>query len=152
MLRRVTEINKTTNYMIFDGIVDQFTPFTSHYKTNTFIFIYSCDDYQSFQNVEKWILLIFKKHELPLASGILVGTKLDLPNKVVSTDEGRSLAMSYGFKFFEVSPKMGTNMEELFGVLCEMVELKAKRENKNNNNQLVQLSKKKNPQGKKCEK
>ena len=46
---------------------------------------------------------------------LLVGNKVDLDSeRVVSTDEGRSLANQYNIAFYEASAKSGYNVSEIF--------------------------------------
>ena len=53
---------------------------------------------------------------------ILVGIKSDLSNeRVVSFDEGRQLADSYGIKFFEASAKENLNIDKVFLTLARDV-------------------------------
>lgn len=50
-------------------------------------------------------------------SSILVGNKIDLPNRAVSTDEGKALASELNMSFIETSAKTGLNCEEVFYTL-----------------------------------
>ena len=45
---------------------------------------------------------------------VLVANKTDLPNRVISTEQGEALASEYGLKFFETSAKTGSNINEMF--------------------------------------
>ena len=48
---------------------------------------------------------------------ILVGNKIDLPNREVEKEEGEKLALKNKIKFFETSASDGTNIQETFDAL-----------------------------------
>ena len=53
---------------------------------------------------------------------MLVGNKIDLVDRrEVSTEEGENSARQYGIKFFEISNKFGTNVEEACSGLINLV-------------------------------
>ena len=45
---------------------------------------------------------------------ILVGNKIDLPNREITNNEAAKLAQEYNCQFFEVSALLGTNVDEIF--------------------------------------
>ena len=45
---------------------------------------------------------------------ILVGNKIDLPNRVISNEEATNLARQYNCSFLEVSAFTGSNVEQIF--------------------------------------
>ena len=81
--------------------------------------VYDVTDQQSFQKVDNWIRQV--KIKAPNAEVILVGTKIDKDNRVISTEQGQALANTYNFPFFEVSNKTGQNVKEAFQALTSMV-------------------------------
>lgn len=48
---------------------------------------------------------------------ILVGNKIDLPNRVISNEEASELAKKYKCDFLEVSALLGKNVDEIFNSL-----------------------------------
>ena len=70
---------------------------------------------------------------------ILVGNKIDLPNREVSNEEAADLARKYKCSFLEVSALLGTNVNEIFNSLAITI-YKGKKRNsldivKENNNE-----------------
>lgn len=57
----------------------------------------------------------------------MAGNKIDMDSqRCVSEKDGENIAMTYGAKLFEVSAKTGTNIEELFSLIAEMIHEKKK--------------------------
>lgn len=88
---------------------------------------YAVTDRDSFQNIENWMKQI-KQHASEDVCKILVGNKCDMPDRVVSTEEGKRLADSYGVKFFETSAKEDMNVNDAFHTIAK--EIKDKIMNK----------------------
>jgi GTPase SAR1 family protein len=87
-------------------------------QSNVVAVAYSMTDRSSFEDAKsQWI---------PAAQGIdcpivLVATKSDdLPNRVVSSAEGRMLALEYNFSYIEASSKEQRTVERLFIHLASM--------------------------------
>ena len=87
----------------------------AYYKNSTCaIFVYNITNRDSFDNIPDWIEDC-KKQSPKTITMILVGNFAELDDKrVVSYDEGQSLADKYGIKFYEVSFITGQNIDELF--------------------------------------
>lgn len=84
------------------------------------VFTYSCNDSDSFKNVENWVAQA-RKIAVQKPCTFLVATKSDVLERTVSYEEGENLAAAYGMKFFETSAKEGTNVNELFMSITEDV-------------------------------
>ncbi len=82
------------------------------------ILVYDVTNRISFENVEKnWFREI--KKASPDISLILVGNKIDLENdRVVSTEEGESLAQELKLSYIETSAKTGVNINDAFKMLA----------------------------------
>ena len=95
---------------------------TGYYKgANAVIFVYDVTERESFFQLRDWILET-KKHVGNEFAGIIVGNKVDLDYKrVVKTDELIYLAEDVVMPIFEVSAKDGTNIEELFQTVVDLV-------------------------------
>ena len=76
---------------------------------------YDVTDRQSFEVIRKYWYNFVMKHkggDFPLM--YLVGNKIDKPDRVVSDEEGKSLANDLNMKYFGVSAKTGENVDILF--------------------------------------
>ena len=81
------------------------------------VVIFDVTKRETFNRATKWF------HELSeFAEGspkiILVGNKIDLPNREISNEEASSLANKYNCKFYEVSALLGTNVNEIFNSMA----------------------------------
>jgi len=109
-------------------------------RADGIILMYDITNRESFDTISKWRkdIMDYKEKDFPV---ILVGNKNDLEDqRQVQKEEGENLAKEFNFKFFEVSNKDGTNIEESSRELIntilskESIEIKPKS---------VKLSKKK---------
>ena len=100
------------------------------------IIIFDVTNRETFNRATKWF-----KELKEFAEGnpkiILVGNKIDLPNRVITNEEATKLAMEYNCKFFEVSALLGTNVNEIFYALADAIYQQKKHDKKDqmeNNN------------------
>ena len=81
------------------------------------VVIFDVTNRETFNRATKWF-----KELSEFAEGnpkiILVGNKIDLPNRVISNEEASSLAHKYRCNFLEVSALLGTNVNEIFNSLA----------------------------------
>jgi small GTP-binding protein len=91
------------------------------------IVVYDVTQSESFDNIPKWFNEVkSNRGSIPL---LLVGNKVDLPDRKVSAEQGTSIAKKYGVKYFEVSAKTGESIERLFVELSkQMVDYAKKME------------------------
>ena len=87
---------------------------------NGAVVIFDVTNKETFNRATRWF------HELTeYAEGnpkiILVGNKIDLPNRVVSNEEASELAQKYNCNFLEVSALLGTNVNEIFNSLTNTI-------------------------------
>ena len=52
---------------------------------------------------------------------MLVGNKVDMPDKVITYDMGAELAREKGWGFMEVSAKQDINIKTAFSTLCSNI-------------------------------
>ena len=83
----------------------------------------------TFQSLDKWLDDINENILRENVSIILVGNKMDLPNRVISYEEGDNFAKKYDLLFYETSAKEGNNIDEVFKKIANDI-----IENKNNLN------------------
>lgn len=118
-MRIKMQIWDTAGQEVFQSIVK------NYFRNITIcIFVYDVTNRLSFNNIKYWINE-FENNKLdskitPLK--IMVGNKVDLINKQVSTSEGLQLSKDYEMDyFFETSCKMGNSVNLLFKKIIELV-------------------------------
>lgn len=89
-----------------------------------FILVYAIDNRESFQEIKKLKKRIDRMKDYAQVSSILVGNKIDLPNNVVPTEEGKALATELNMLFLETSAKTGINCDEVFYSLVRDIRAK----------------------------
>ncbi|KAJ5068119.1 ras and ef-hand domain-containing protein [Anaeramoeba ignava] len=121
---------------------ERFRTITSTYYRNAdaIMIVYDITDKDSFAQVKNWFREISNNAPSNVTT-ILVGNKIDLENKrVISSDEGKSLAKSLRSPFIEVSAKMGDNIETAFSALTVEALKKIKPSRRRRKTTLVQFS------------
>ena len=83
-------------------------------STELAILVYSVTDKKSFEDIEVWLKQI-KTHGTPECKIFLIGNKVDLPDRVVTSEEGINCKKENRFELYmETSAKTGLNIRELF--------------------------------------
>ena len=83
-------------------------------SSDGFLILYDISNHESFETLDYWVEEI-KSNSQELAKMILVGNKCDLINeRKIKKEEGENYAKNKKIRFFEVSAKDGTNVEEVF--------------------------------------
>ena len=77
------------------------------------ILVYDITNPVSFQNLDRWIDELEENlgRKIPV---LLVGNKIDLPDRKVSQEDGQKFADTHGFLFIECSAKNGENVMQGF--------------------------------------
>ena len=102
---------------------ERFRNVAKNYFQNTqgFVLVYNITDRQSFEKLSFWLEQI-KLNASEKIKIVLVGNNCDLANaRQVSIEEGEAFAKKNNMKFFEASPKDGTNVNELFYYLANEI-------------------------------
>ena len=87
--------------------------------SNGAIIIFDVTNRETFDRAKKWFNELKQYTEgIPY---ILVGNKIDLPNRAISNEEATKLAREYDCKYFEVSALLGTNVNEIFYALADII-------------------------------
>lgn len=84
------------------------------------ILSYSVTDRESFGNIENWMRQI-NQHASEDVCKILIANKCDMPERVITYEEGKKLADSYGLKFYETSAKENLNVQDAFKCIAKEV-------------------------------
>ena len=90
----------------------------SYYRgAHGILLIYDVTDKDSFKNLSNWLIEIEKNSSKNVLK-VLIGNKTDLEDKrVISYNQGKEFADSYGLKYIETSAKKNLNVNEAFSTL-----------------------------------
>ena len=111
--------NKKLDLQIWDSAgQEKYRAIAKQYyqKANGILLIYDITSRSSFDGIQDWIEEI-QNMACHGTSLILVGNKIDLPNREVEKEEGERLALKNKIKFFETSASDGTNIQKTFDAL-----------------------------------
>ena len=90
----------------------------SYYRgAHGILLIYDVTDKDSFKNLNNWLIEIEKNASKNVLK-VLIGNKSDLEDKrVITYNQGKDFADTYGLKFIETSAKKNLNVNEAFETL-----------------------------------
>ena len=90
----------------------------SYYRgAHGILLIYDVTDKDSFKNLSNWLIEIEKNSSKNVLK-VLIGNKTDLEEKrVISYNQAKEFADSYGLKYIETSAKKNLNVNEAFETL-----------------------------------
>ena len=90
----------------------------SYYRgAHGILLLYDVTDKDSFKNLSNWLIEIEKNASKNVLK-VLIGNKSDLEEKrVISFNQGKEFADTYGLKFIETSAKKNLNVNEAFETL-----------------------------------
>ena len=90
----------------------------SYYRgAHGILLIYDVTDKDSFKNLSNWLIEI-EKNASKTVLKVLIGNKTDLEDKrVITYNQGKEFADTYGLKFLETSAKKNLNVTEAFETL-----------------------------------
>eukprot|EP00743_Colponemidia_sp_Colp-15_P005518 GILK01005935.1.p1 GENE.GILK01005935.1~~GILK01005935.1.p1 ORF type:complete len:228 (+),score=30.05 GILK01005935.1:59-685(+) len=84
------------------------------------VLVYDVNDRKTFDNLDYWMDNI-QKHGNETVEKILVGNKIDLPNRVVESAEGETLAQKHGVPYIETSAKSAARVDDAFIAIARAV-------------------------------
>ena len=88
-------------------------------SSDGFLVVYDIANKDSFETLDYWIEEI-KSNSPIMTQIILVGNKCDIiDERQIKTDDGKTYAKNKNIKFYEVSAKQGTNVNEVFECLVK---------------------------------
>lgn len=85
------------------------------------LLVYDVTDARTFQSLDYWVRELDEKVRDENMVLIIAGNKSDLPGKRVTEEQAKSFADNAGIRFFEVSAKSGTGINELFTSLAQQL-------------------------------
>jgi small GTP-binding protein len=107
------ENSETKYFLIWDTAgQEQYRSLGPMYYRNASaaICVYDVTIRKSFEQVEGWIqayhAVVGDKSPI-----LLIGNKIDRPDRIIDTDEGKAYAAEHGYAFLEVSAKKGSNID-----------------------------------------
>eukprot|EP01017_Pseudomicrothorax_dubius_P020588 TRINITY_DN2240_c0_g1_i2.p1 TRINITY_DN2240_c0_g1~~TRINITY_DN2240_c0_g1_i2.p1 ORF type:complete len:195 (+),score=33.74 TRINITY_DN2240_c0_g1_i2:113-697(+) len=83
------------------------------------ILVYDVLDAKSFKSLEYWIKELDNKVKQDKLILALAGNKCDVPEKAVTTEQGKRFAETHNMIFAELSAKTGENIPEFFQQIAE---------------------------------
>lgn len=99
-----------------------------------FLLVFSVDKKETLNKIANWIDNIESLANRKEKVLILVGNKIDINEREVSSEEGKIFAQERGMKYFETSAKNKFNIKEVFNEMYkDIYELNKNLENQNKN-------------------
>ena len=91
---------------------------SSYYRgAHGILLLYDVTDRESFKNLNNWLIEIEKNANKNVLK-VLIGNKTDLEDKrIISYNQGKEFADTYGLKYVETSAKKNLNVTEAFETL-----------------------------------
>eukprot|EP01038_Epipyxis_sp_PR26KG_P011210 gene11210-15041_t len=118
---------KTVKLQIWDTAgQERFKTITSAYYRGAdgIIMIYDITNHDSFRHMNEWFQEV-NRYASESCVKLIVANKIDLENRVISINEGKTYAQSLNLPFIETSASDGTNVEEAFQLIAqELVRVK----------------------------
>lgn len=102
---------------------ERFRTITSAYYRGAMgiVLVYDVTDANSFKNIRNWMKNI-EQHASTTVVKALVGNKSDVAERVISTEQGETLAREYGIPVFrETSAKTGQGVDDMFTSFATIV-------------------------------
>jgi len=117
MKRIMIPFNGVTRVILLTDTAGQerFRELTSaSYKNADCVFIvYSVDDRDSFGHIDKWLEETNRYVPNKAVPRIIIGNKIDLENRAITTEEGEAFAKGKGLQYLETSAKTEKNVQEI---------------------------------------
>lgn len=122
-VKRINLQNKNVLVKIWDSAgQERFKTVTRQYYKNAegVMLIYDVTSQKSFSMIEEWFKSIIE-NKREGAQVILIGNKKDMVNRVISAEQGESLAKKFEIKYYETSALSGENVDQVFEELAENI-------------------------------
>ena len=97
------------------------------------IIVFDVTNKESFDNLQYWIQSILNNiSDIGNIPVIIIGNKIDLPQREINKEDGENYAKKYNYKYFETSAKSGENIEEsIMFLVREVLKLPTDKEKDN---------------------
>ena len=79
-----------------------------------FMLVFSVTNKDSFVKINDWLTSIQNEVNLSTKSIVLIGNKIDLPDREISNEDALNFSKSLNLKYFETSAKTGQGIKEVF--------------------------------------
>jgi len=116
----------------------------SYYRgAHGILLLYDVTDRESFKNLGNWLIEIEKNANKNILK-VLIGNKTDLEEKrIISYNQGKEFADTYGLKYIETSAKKNLNVTEAFETLGReiMVANADKKNTRQKQNKTIKVTK-----------
>ena len=122
-VKRISLLERTILVKIWDSAgQERFKTVTRQYYKNAegVMLIYDVTSEKSFSMIEEWFTSIIE-NKTKGARVILIGNKTDSVNRVISEEQGKSLAKKYEVQYYETSALSGENVDKVFEELAESI-------------------------------
>ncbi|XP_065571493.1 GTP-binding protein RAD-like [Artemia franciscana] len=122
----------------------------STFNADAYVIVYSVVERGSFEYAEEVLQVLWRSDIVTKKAVIVVGNKIDLARtRVISNQEGKSLASSFDTKFIETSSGIQHNVDELLVGVLKQIRLKGERGSDDEETRLIRKksSKKKRKSG-----
>ncbi|GFQ96559.1 GTP-binding protein GEM [Trichonephila clavata] len=121
-------LNGSESELVFSEhqyVSDSTENFSELHNPDAYLVVYSVTSKRSLQLAKEILRLIHKWDNVDSKALILVGNKTDLArHRVLSTEDGRSLAIEEGSKFIETSAGINHHVDELLVGILSQIRLK----------------------------
>ena len=112
------------------------------------ILVYDVNEETSFSKITNWIEQINSNVSEEEITLVLIGNKIDIPNRAISKEKGEEKANSLGIKYYETSALTGIGINEAFEGLTK--EIMEKKQMINNERKSISITNKQNSKKKCC--
>ena len=122
-VKRISLLNRNILVKIWDSAgQERFKTVTRQYYKNAegVMLIYDVTSEKSFSMIEEWFTSIIENKRKG-AQVIFIGNKTDSVNRVISEEQGKSLAKKYEVQYYETSALSGENVDKVFEELAESI-------------------------------
>ncbi|CAK62866.1 unnamed protein product (macronuclear) [Paramecium tetraurelia] len=141
--------NKTVRLQLWDTAgQERFRSLIPSYirDSHAAVLCYDVSNAQSFADIKAWLDYVREERGSDVV-GVLIANKIDIKDRVVTTQEGEKLAQEQDLLYYEVSAKEGTNVQQTFknlalkllGPIQDVEQPTTEIEQSTNNNNNIQI-------------